>query len=296
MSKKRALILVTALLPLGVGSAVVVSMNSGSRSVEPVPVAGETAVLDEALDDAGGSAPLLEDSQVDALPTFDETGAVPVAITEPLEQPSQVEEAQTLGAPGAHRRESTPASAGSVGGDTQLAALVDDGWQLHPRSHNSLGSMNIGLAGRSRGGGSGGGSAGGESSSDSDADSSVPPPTQSHEPGNTRPPVKGPSNGSNETDGSDESTGSTQPSGSNGAPADLSPPPQSAPPTKHEGTKPPADEVGGSDPVDHGGDGPIYIPPHDVGPPVVQVPEPETLGLLGLGLLGCLVARRRKAR
>ncbi len=43
------------------------------------------------------------------------------------------------------------------------------------------------------------------------------------------------------------------------------------------------------------GPGPIYIPSPEAQPPVVSVPEPGTLGLLGLGLLGCAIARRKKA-
>lgn len=300
MSKKRALILVTALLPLGVGGAVVVSLKGGSRAVEPIPVASEAALLDASLDDADGSAPLLVDLEVESLPAFIESGAAPSSIGEPLAQPSH-DEAQTLAASDAPPSESMPAGDGPVASDTQLAALVDDGWQLYRRSSASLGSMNIGLAGRARGGGggSGGGSAGGESSSGADSGGGDTAP--SGQDGNTHP-IREPSNGSNGSDGSTGTGGSSGEGGSNGgsdgSPADVDPnePPQDQPPTKHEGTKPPVEDVGGSDPIDGGGDGPIYIPPHDVNPPVVQVPEPATLGLLGLGLLGCAVARRRKAR
>src|SRR5512138_2110 len=164
MSKKRALMFLLALLPLGLGGAYAVISANEPQSVEPLSLSNAVSSLDAPSHAEQGSAPVIgepEESSVLALAADD---SAPISVGEPLEQAARVEVARTLVTHDAPASDSVLDRDDRLEPDMQVAALVDDGWQVQRRSFNAWGPASIGLAGGARRGGGGGGSAGGDPS------------------------------------------------------------------------------------------------------------------------------------
>jgi hypothetical protein len=224
------------------------------------------------------------DSQAESLSPF--ASALVSEAQELQAQEPRVEHVQVPVQAETARPEQMSESEGIVESDIQIAALVDDGWQLRPRHYTSWGFANS-----IRGGGGGGGSRGsadGETppnASDSGENAALPTDTiEEHE---TRQPSGEPAGSGDENSSATPGETSKYPPTKHGdtAPQDTAP----------QDTGPREEDLVEQYPIDNGGNGPIYIPPQETNPPVVRVPEPASLGLFGLALIGCAIAGRKRA-
>jgi hypothetical protein len=275
MSRRRRIyLLLAALLPttLGIATFAIVNRSGRTQGESGLPAMGMPEAAPEVVQEAQSiGAPVDHEAEASgATPAAKEAEAPAAAPQAPASnQQSIKDDADDANGPARFADSGPTESAGSFSGSDGSIRLASNG---------------ASYAGGGAGGGGGGG--GGSRSSDGGKDAQAP---QDQQPQVPQDPQGPPGDGTSPGDGKNppDVTQGGNPPGTN-VPNNDGKQDQGPPEGSNEGgpNKTPEDEGGN-------GETPPFIPDSELEKPV-QVPEPATLGLLALGLLGC--AARRKAR